>query len=111
MRPLLFAAIALLAACKRHPAGEASCHQVGARFYELAHAKLDEATIAAGERDRVAGLLAPMRDSMTKACTNDTWSAAARGCFAGARDQVAFYACDRELTPDQRATLAAGAGK
>ena len=110
MRLFLFAAIATLAACKRHPAGEATCNQVGARFYEIAHAQvaaskdLDDRT-----RSGVTGLLAPMRDSMVRACRDDHWSADARACFTAALDQPGYFACEPRLSPEQRALLAKAA--
>ncbi len=112
---LVLAALALVTACKRHPAGERTCGEVGHRFYELGHAEVERSTeLTASERSGVRGLLAPMRDSMVRACTEDHWSATARACFAAAPDQPAFYACDAQLSAEQRAILAqraAGKGK
>lgn len=112
---VVLAALCLVTACKRHPAGERTCGEVGHRFYELGHAEVETSTeLTPAERTGVRGLLAPMRDSMVRACTEDHWTAAARACFAAAADQQAFYACDAQLTPEQRAILAqraAGKGK
>ena len=111
LRPFAAAALAL-SACKGHPAGEATCNEVGARFYTLAHAQvaiskeLDER-----ERAGVLGLLAPMRDSMTRACRDDGWSAAARACFATAGDQPRYLACETSLSSEQRALLAKAADR
>jgi hypothetical protein len=65
---LALVALVAVAACKKHPAGEATCNQVGARFYEIAHDQL-AASKDVDERTRagVTGLLAPMRDSMVRA--------------------------------------------
>ena len=104
---LALAALCLVTACKRHPAGERTCGEVGHRFYELGHAEVEKSTeLTAAERTGVRGLLAPMRDSMVRACTEDRWSAAARACFAAAPDPPAFSACDAQLAPEQRALLA-----
>lgn len=100
-----------LAACKKHPEGEATCNQVGARFYQLAHDQVAAAKdVDERTRASVTGLLAPMRDSMVRACRDDKWPAEARACFANALDQPTFYACEPRLTAEQRAALAKSAG-
>lgn len=112
MRLHLVVAVAglTLVACKKHPAGEATCNQVGARFYEIAHAQvaaskeLDDRT-----RSGVTGLLAPMRDSMVRACRDDHWTAEARACFATAPDQPRYFACEANLSSEQRALLSKSA--
>lgn len=109
---LAVVALLSLAACKKHPAGEATCRQVGARFYEIAHADV-VASKDVDERSRtgVLGLLAPMRDSMIRACQDDGWSADARACFSTAKDQPMFYACEPKLSAEQRALLAKAAAQ
>jgi hypothetical protein len=98
--------LAFLVGCSRGSTDGKTCRQVGARFYELAHAKVTVATdVTASERKAVIGLLAPMRDSMVRACTDDRWAAPARACFAGAADQATFSACEAQLSAEQRAML------
>ncbi|MBK9033580.1 MAG: hypothetical protein IPL61_20340 [Myxococcales bacterium] len=112
---IVLACVLAVAACKRPPAGERTCAQVGARFYAIAHAQVDQSQeLTKGERAGVISMLAPMRDSMVRACTDDHWAALARACFTDAADQAAFYACEGQLSPEQRALLAkhaAGASK
>lgn len=112
MRPALFVvALVALAACKKHPEGEATCNQVGARFYQLSHDQVAAAKdVDERTRANVTGLLAPMRDSMVRACRDDKWAAEARTCFASALDQPQFYACEPKLTAKQRAELGKTAG-
>lgn len=101
------ACLVAVAACKRGGAGQHACPQVGARFYALAHAQIDaDATLTAPERRGVLGLLAPMRDSMVRACTEDRWAEPARACFVAAADRAAFHACEARLSAEQRALLA-----
>lgn len=108
MRALaVVACLVAVTACKRGGAGEHACPQVGARFYALAHAQLDADTTMTGpERRGVVGLLAPMRDAMVRACTEDKWAQPARACFVASADRAAFYACEAQLTSEQRALLA-----
>ena len=54
-------------------------HRAHARFYAIAHAQVDQATdLTRGERTGVISMLAPMRDSMVRACTEDHWTAPTR---------------------------------
>jgi len=107
--------IAALVGCKRQPAGERTCDQVGARFLAIARDDLArQAKEGGGDatvRDGVAGLLAPMRDSMVRACRQDRWSAEARACYADAPSQAAFTACEVKLTGEQRQLLEQAAAK
>jgi hypothetical protein len=105
------AALAVTAAgCKR--GGAASCDAVGARFLALAHQDLDAtADLDAASRRGLSGLLAPMRDSMVRACREDRWAVDARTCFIGATDVAALRACEATLTAPQRELLRAAAGK
>lgn len=103
----VLACLVAVTACKRGGAGEHACPQVGARFYALAHAQVDaDTTLSGPERRGVIGLLAPMRDSLVRACLEDKWAQPARACFVGAADRAAFYACEAGLTAEQRALLA-----
>jgi hypothetical protein len=99
--------IAALAGCKRQPASERSCDQVGARFVAIARDGLvrQGSTMDPQLRDGVDGLVAPMRDSMVRACRQDGWSIAARACFADAASEAAFRACEASLTGEQRQLL------
>jgi hypothetical protein len=110
VRVALLLAVLSLAACKKHPDGESTCKQVGTRFHDIAAAQL-AASKDVDDRTRagVNGLLAPMRDSMIRACQQDHWSAEARACFATAGDQPQFYACEPKLSAEQRALLAKAA--
>ena len=106
-----FALVAALTGCKKKAAGEASCAQVGARFLELARddlARQDQEAAAQARtvdkqiHDGVVNLIAPMRDSLVRACQDDRWSADARACYQAATNQNAFVACDAKLTAEQR---------
>ena len=109
---VVLAVVAAAAACKGHPAGEATCDQVGARFYQLAHAQVAiSKEVDDRERAGVIGLLAPMRDSMVRACRDDGWSAPARACFATAAEQTSYFGCETSLSPEQRALLAKSAAR
>jgi hypothetical protein len=109
---LVIAIVCASAACKKAPAGERSCDQVGVKFLALMQARLTTtAELTADEREGVSGLLMPMRDSLVRACREDGWSAAARACYADAPDQPGYVACDAQLTWQQRqlrAWMAAG---
>jgi hypothetical protein len=93
------------AACRRGIADEVPCSAVAARFLDLARtdlagAKLDDAMTRA-----VTDQLPAMRDSLTQACTDGHWSAAARNCLVHASDRVGFEACQQQLTDEQRRDL------
>ena len=93
------------AACKRQK-DPASCDAVGTRFLGLARAELAADVELDDDRRRaVTGVLAPMRDSMVRACREDRWAAEARACFVGAADTAAFRACERQLSAEQRELL------
>ncbi len=102
-----------LAGCKRQPAGERSCDQVGARFIAIAREDLSRQGSAMDPqlRDGVEGLVAPMRDSMVRACREDRWSVAARACFADAVSQLAFQGCEASLSGEQRQLLERAAAR
>jgi hypothetical protein len=81
------------------------CGAVAARFvdiarYELASAKVDEATART-----VADQLPAMRDSLDRACTEGRWAAATRKCLVQASDHAGFETCERLLTDEQRRDL------
>lgn len=100
-----------LAGCRRGASDGPTCRQAGARFDQLERAQLAAAGLPERERSHLEHLVAPMRDAMIRACTEHTWTAAARACFADAVDRARFYACDSQLTPEQQARLAAAAAK
>jgi hypothetical protein len=99
------------AACGRGATDGPTCRQAGARFDQLERAQLATAGLPEAERDRVAHLIAPMRDALIRACTEHAWTVAARTCFSDAGDRAGFYACESQLTPEQQARLAAAAAK
>jgi hypothetical protein len=120
-RPRVFPASAALVAivalatgaagCKRQR-GASTCDKVGARFLELARADLAASPeLDAAHRRGVTGLLAPMRDSMVRACREDGWATDARACFTAAADVAAFRACEDALTAPQRELLRTSAAK
>ncbi|MBV8762747.1 MAG: hypothetical protein JO257_36015, partial [Deltaproteobacteria bacterium] len=47
--------------------------------------------------------LAPIKAGLTKACTDDHWSAEALACLNAANDEAAMDACDGKLTREQSA--------
>ncbi|HVV86922.1 MAG TPA: hypothetical protein VHE35_27980 [Kofleriaceae bacterium] len=99
------------AGCHRHH-DAASCGAVGANFMTLAQADLAASTdVDPANKRGVAGLLAPMRDSMVRACREDRWSAEARACFAAAPDTAQLRACEAKLSEPQRALLDKAASK
>jgi hypothetical protein len=107
MKRIAIAAL-LASACHRHTdAGPgAPCDAVGAQFALVARAELDAAKdLAPDVKDGAQGLVAPMRDGMVRACKDGAWSADARDCFAGAKDEHAMKACYAQLSADQRASL------
>jgi len=100
-------AVLLGSACRRSAGDQASCDAVGVRFLAIAH---DDLARKGGGldpelRDGVAGLLAPMRDAIVRACRRDGWAAPARGCFAAATSEVEFRACAEQLSGEQRTRL------
>ena len=111
-RVLLAAALVTLAVggCKGRGQG-ASCNTVGTRFIALARADLAASDLDPASRRGVTGLLAPMRDSMVRACREDKWSAPARICFAAAADVTTFRGCEGELGATQRELLHKAAGQ
>ena len=107
MKRIAIAAL-LASACHRHTdAGPgAPCDAVGAKFASVARAELDaDKDLAPDVKDGAAGLVAPMRDGMVRACKDSGWTAASRDCFAAAGDERAMKACYAQLTADQRASL------
>ena len=99
------ALLATAGACKRKPNDGAPCGAVAGRMFNLATEDLGKATVEPTVRRAVADQLPAMRDSLTQACTDHAWSAAARDCMANAVDHKAFGACQQQLTDDQRAKL------
>jgi hypothetical protein len=100
-------AVAVLLVACRGDAGEVAppCGAVAAKFidvakYELANAKVDDATAHA-----VSAQLPAMRDALAQACTDGKWSAAARKCLVRANDHGEFEACEQQLTDEQRRNL------
>lgn len=53
----------------------------------------------------MAVTLKPVKDALTKACTDDAWSADAIACLDAATTPAAFSACDAKLTATQRAHI------
>ena len=104
-------ALAALAGCRRGASDGPTCRQAGARFDQLERGQLANAGLPADERTRLEHLVAPMRDAMIRACTEDKWAVPVRACFTDAADRTQFYTCDRQLTPEQQARLAAAAAK
>lgn len=105
-----FVGLSSLAGCK-HGKGGASCDAVGVRFLALAQADLAAAKELDGASRRgVAGMLAPMRDAMVRACREDGWSPEARACFIASADPTQFQACERTLSEPQRELLRKAAG-
>jgi len=95
-------------ACSRRAgaADGASCRDVGAQLFAVARKQLADSK--AGDpavRHRIEGLLAPIRDTMVRACEDGGWSLAARACFAAAADQAAMLTCHQALTETQRERL------
>lgn len=108
------AAVALVlaaAACHRGASDGASCRQAGARFYELESAQLTQVAMDASAKRRVEHMIAPMRDALVRACTEDKWAAEARACLVAATDRAAYYACESKLTAEQQGRLSAAAAK
>jgi len=109
---VLVAALAASAAgCKKSDA-TTSCDAVGARFLAIAEADLARDKGATkDEQTAVAGLVAPLRDALVKACRQDGWTVEARGCMAAASDEAQFRACEAKLTGTQRALLEQASAK
>lgn len=106
LRSAVLAVLVGALAC-RGGAGDAapSCGAVAARFvdiarYELASARLDEATARA-----VTDQLPAMRDSLDQACSEGRWAPATRKCLVQASDHVGFETCEQQLTDEQRRDL------
>jgi hypothetical protein len=113
--PRLLALVALVAlaapatACRRHGGGGsgAPCTAAAGQFAQVARAELAAKHDLAPElRDGVAGLIAPMRDGMVRACREGAWTAESRDCFARADAEAAMKDCWNRLSDDQRAALA-----
>lgn len=108
--PALACAVLALAACKRTPAGEASCDQAGQHVHALALARVGaSAAVTAADRPQVTGLLAPMRDALVRHCREQAWAAPVRACITAAADLHGVTACQAQLSPEHRAQLAAHA--
>lgn len=104
-------ALAGSAACSRQK-DASSCDAVGTRFLALARAEVAaDAELDKDVRRAVNGTLAPMRDSMVRACREDRWASEARACFVGAADVAAFRACEGQLTAEQRELLRSHASR
>lgn len=91
----------------RGGAGDAAppCGAVAANFheiakYDLASAKVDEATSRA-----VSDQLPAIRDALAKACTEGKWSEATRKCLVRANDHGGVEMCEQQLTDEQRRDL------
>ncbi len=81
------------------------CGAVAAKFLEIANhdlatAKVDDATLR-----NVTDQLPAMRDALSEACTDGKWSEAVKKCLVQANDNVAFTACELQLTHEQRTKL------
>jgi hypothetical protein len=81
------------------------CSAVAARFLDLARYDLGRAGVDDATRRAVEDQLPAMRDSLTGACADGRWSAAARTCMVLAGDHVGFESCERQLTDQQRRDL------
>ncbi|HET7502879.1 MAG TPA: hypothetical protein VFK02_17780 [Kofleriaceae bacterium] len=98
--------VGLAAGCRGGASDAApACSAVAARFldiarYELASAKVDEATSRA-----VSDQLPAMRDALVGACGEGNWSEATRRCLVRANDHGSFEACEQQLTDEQRRDL------
>jgi hypothetical protein len=97
-------AIALLLVACRGSAGDDAppCSAAAARFIDIAkadvaHAKVDDRSVAAQ--------LPAMRDALAQACTDGNWSAQTRKCLVRANDHGDFEACEQQLTDEQRRNL------
>ncbi|HEY4239820.1 MAG TPA: hypothetical protein VGM88_08390 [Kofleriaceae bacterium] len=106
---LLFLAL-LLVACTRDDANRGPpCLTVGARAIVLAEHDAENAPLPADDLRILAARAETLRARVVEACTRDRWSAAVRECLTAARDRAAFEACERGLTDEQRARIAATA--
>lgn len=99
------AIFALLVACRGGGDAAPPCSAVATKFleiakYDLANAKVNEATARA-----VTDQLPAMRDALSLACTEGTWSAATRTCLVHANDHAGFETCEQQLTDEQRRDL------
>jgi hypothetical protein len=81
------------------------CGAVAAKFleiakYDLASARVDEATARA-----VSDQLPAIRDALAQACTEGNWSDATRKCLVRANDHAGVEMCEQQLTDEQRRDL------
>ena len=104
MRCLLFALVAILAACGGKK-DEASCPAVANRLFTLAREDLAKAQVDAATRRGVADQLPAMRDALTQICTDGKWSTQVRNCMVTSGDPLALQACQQHLTDEQRRAL------
>jgi hypothetical protein len=94
------------AGCRGGSADDAPpCGAVATRFLDLATHDLAQAKIDEPARRAVVDQLPAMRDALAQACVDGRWRPAVRTCLVQATDHVAFEACERQLTDEQRRDL------
>ncbi|MEZ4362570.1 MAG: hypothetical protein R3B48_20435 [Kofleriaceae bacterium] len=97
-------AIVATSACRRS-ADQVPCGAVAARLLVVAQAELTAGKIDDALRQRVAMQLPALRDAVDTSCVKGDWAVEVRRCMVGAADGATLAACQRELTPAQRAEL------
>ena len=93
------------AGCRRGADDGPPCGAVAARFLDLARRDLVQSRADDATARAVTDQLPAMRDTLAQSCSDGRWSAAVRTCLVQAGDHVAFEACERQLTDEQRRDL------
>lgn len=103
---LCVTAVAALTACKKGDPSVPACSAVGANFVTIVHASTQKTSLDEATRRALEAQLPAMRDSLVEQCTEGAWSAEVRRCLVQANDNLAFEACEQQLSDAQRQRLA-----